>query len=181
MGFFSKIFGGQKGASKEVKALVDETIQGVLERSGLELSYELKVVEGKGDRYDTLHVEFFGPDEEMLTEREGQLLESLQLLLKRILQHNINGEPYNVLFDSNDFRSNVDKALVELAEKLKGIAIDKGKPVYFRALPPKDRKTVHQHLSSDDRVKSRSVGDGLYKKIKIFPAKSQQQRNEARR
>ena len=58
-----------------------------------------------------------------------------------------------------------------LAEKLKNRAIDQGKSVYLRALPPKDRKIIHQFLANDDRVKSRSVGDGLYKKIKIYPNK----------
>jgi spoIIIJ-associated protein len=56
-----------------------------------------------------------------------------------------------------------------LADKLKGIAIDKGKSVYFRALPPKDRKLIHQYLAEDGRVKSRSVGEGHFKKIKIYP------------
>jgi spoIIIJ-associated protein len=62
--------------------------------------------------------------------------------------------------------------LIELAEKLKGIVIDKGRSVYVRALMPKDRKIVHQYLAGDERVKSKSIGDGLYKKIKIFPASS---------
>ena len=51
--------------------------------------------------------------------------------------------------------------------------MSKGKPVYFRALPPRDRKVVHQYLAEDGRVKSRSIGDGLYKKIKIFPVKNE--------
>ena len=178
MGFLSKIFGGK--GSKEVKALVGETIQGVIERSGLELSYDFKIVEGKGNRFDIVQVELFGPDEDMLTEKEGQLLDSFQLLIKRVLQHNVKETPYNVIFDSNDFRSKADKALVDLAEKLKGVAIEKGRSVYVKALPPKDRKIVHQYLSEDNRVKSRSVGDGLYKKIKIFPAKGGSSR-EARR
>ena len=56
-------------------------------------------------------------------------------------------------------------------EKLKNVAVEKGKPVYFRALPPRDRKLIHQFLAEDGRVKSRSVGEGVFKKIKIFPIK----------
>ena len=62
---------------------------------------------------------------------------------------------------------------MDLADKLKGIALEKGKSVYFRALPPKDRKVIHQYLANDQRVKSRSIGDGLFKKIKIYPVKGQ--------
>ena len=61
---------------------------------------------------------------------------------------------------------------VELAEKLKGIALEKGKSVYFRALPPKDRKVIHQYLAEDGRVKSRSIGEGHFKKIKIYPTQT---------
>ena len=76
-----------------------------------------------------------------------------------------------IIFDCDGYREDADNALVELAEKLKGIAIDKNKSVYFRALPPRDRRVVHQHLAQDDRIVSKSIGDGLYKKIKVFPAK----------
>jgi spoIIIJ-associated protein len=80
----------------------------------------------------------------------------------------------HVNLDCANFRKDAEAALIELADKLKDIALTKGKPVYFRALPPKDRKVVHQYLAEDGRVKSRSVGDGHFKKIKIFPLKDQQ-------
>ena len=65
-----------------------------------------------------------------------------------------------------------NKSLVELAEKLRDRALEQGRSVYLRALHPKDRKVVHQYLASDERVRSRSVGDGLFKKIKIYPVKN---------
>jgi spoIIIJ-associated protein len=52
------------------------------------------------------------------------------------------------------------------------MALEQGRSVYYRALPPKERKIVHQYLAQDPRIKSRSLGDGLYKKIKIYPVKS---------
>jgi spoIIIJ-associated protein len=73
--------------------------------------------------------------------------------------------------DCNGYREESEAALIERAEHLKKIAIEQGKSVYYRALPPKERKVVHQYLAQDGRVKSRSLGDGLYKKIKIYPAK----------
>ena len=99
------------------------------------------------------------------------MIDSVQLFLKRVIQHHFPDDRTDVVIDCNGFIEESSKELVELAEKLKGIALEKGKSVYFRALPPKDRKVIHQYLASDDRVKSRSIGDGLYKKIKIYPAK----------
>jgi spoIIIJ-associated protein len=170
-GFFSKIFGG--GKKKEevsgVETLIKDTLEGVLEAGGFDLTYEVKMTTENDE--PTAIVDFQGADEELLTEREGQLIESFQLYLKRVVQHHIVDDKTNIVVDCGGYREETNQALVELAEKLKGIALEKGKSVYFRALPPKDRKIIHQYLANDARVKSRSIGDGLFKKIKIYPAK----------
>jgi spoIIIJ-associated protein len=129
-----------------------------------ELGFEVKTLND-----GTIHVDVFGKDEEMLTEREGQLLDSFQLYIRRAVQHQDPEGNINVNIDCANFREEANEALIQLAEKLKGIALDKGKSVYFRALPPKDRKVIHQYLAEDGRVKSRSVGEGHFKKIKIYP------------
>ena len=168
-GFLSRLFGG--GKKKHVAVdLIEETLHGIMERSGLDLSFDVK----KGKEDNEFFVEFFGEDEEELKDREGQLLDALQLFLTRVLQHQLPDAKVNLDFDCNGFREEANRGLVDLAEKLKEVALAKKKSVYFRALPPKDRKIVHQHLADDDRVRSRSVGDGLYKKIKIFPADMKQ-------
>ena len=99
------------------------------------------------------------------------MLDAFQLYLKRAVQHNFPNDKSNITVDCGGYREESEAALIERAENLKVIAIEQGKSVYYRALPPKERKIVHQYLAQDPRVKSRSLGDGLYKKIKIFPAK----------
>ncbi len=166
-GFFSRIFGGgkKKGNSPEkLIELVGTTLEGVLEKAGLDLSFDLN------DTEEGVIVELSGEDAELLKEKEGQLIDAIQFLMKRVVQHQFPEDKTEVIFDSNGFREESNQALVELAERLKSIVIEKNKSVYFRALPPKDRKIVHQYLASDERVKSKSIGEGLYKKIKIFPA-----------
>jgi spoIIIJ-associated protein len=93
------------------------------------------------------------------------------LFIKRVLQHQLPDARVNLNLDCNGYRDESSKALIELADRLKEKALEQGRSVYVRALPPKDRKVVHQHLAGDARVKSRSVGEGLYKKIKIYPVK----------
>lgn len=172
-GFFSKLFGGKKKETTPAEgssaALVSETMTGLIERAHLDLSFDVRS-DNSGD-VEEITVELSGPDEELLTEREGALLDSFQLFIKRVLQHQLPDARVNVSFDSNGYREETNRSLVELAERLKEKALEQGRSVYLRALPPKDRKIVHQHLASDDRVRSRSVGDGLYKKIKIYPVK----------
>jgi spoIIIJ-associated protein len=169
-GFLGKIFGG--GGSKKsnkkdgVEGLVEDLLGQVVQMSRWDLSFDVS----KDDNGE-VNVNFSGGDDEMLIEKEGALLDALQLFVRRGVQHQMPDERGIVNLDCADFRAQANEALVELAEKLKGIALAKGKSVYFRALPPKDRKVIHQYLAEDGRVKSRSIGDGHFKKIKIYPVK----------
>lgn len=168
MAFLEKLFGRKKEDKQDgAHGLLSEALDGIIQSGGFELEYKISAEGAEGD----LMVEFYGTDEEMLTEREGQLLDAFQLYLKRVVQHQLPDERINVNVDCAGFRQQANEALIELADKLKEIALTKGKSVYFRALPPKDRKVVHQHLAEDGRVKSRSIGDGHFKKIKIYPVK----------
>lgn len=171
-GFFSKLFGGgakKKGGAAETETLIKDTVQGIIDKAGFDLTFSLTHTEENDE--PTVIVNFEGADEELLKEREGQLIDAFQLLVKRVMQHHLPEDRTNFVVDCNGFREESNQALIDLAEKLKGIALEKGKSVYFRALPPKDRKVIHQYLANDQRVKSRSIGDGLYKKIKIYPVK----------
>lgn len=164
MGFLSKIFGS--GKKSEIETTLEEVLQKVLNKSGLNLSFDIKASsDGKEVLFD-----LYGEDEEQAKDREGMLLDSLQLFLRRVLQHKFPDQRVSIIVDCDSFREEADQALVDLAEKLKGICLKKKKPVYFRAFPPRERKIIHQYLSDDESVKSKSVGDGLYKKIKVFPA-----------
>lgn len=175
MSFFSKLFGGKKkSGGSDLENLVNTTVEGLVAKAGFDLSFEVEA--GKDDRgEDQLVIEFSGADEEILRDKEGHMIDAVQLFVKRVIQHHLPEDRTNVVIDCNGYREESSKELIELAEKLKGIALEKGKSVYFRALPPKDRKIIHQHLAGDERVKSRSIGDGLYKKIKIYPVKNSRQ------
>ncbi len=167
-GFFSKLFGG--GKKEDLESIVEATLNGILEKGAFDLSYELNLE--KKEEVTDVRIEFSGGDEALLKDFKGQLMDAIQLIVKRVTQHHFADVITNVTVDCGGFRQESEAALIERAEHLKKIAIEQGKSVYYRALPPKERKVVHQYLAQDGRVKSRSLGDGLYKKIKIFPAKN---------
>jgi spoIIIJ-associated protein len=161
MNFFKKIFGGSVEKSG-AEGIIEETLSGIIDNAKLELSFDIKEEEK-----NTYQIELYGEDEELLRDRDGQLLDAFQFFLTRVLQHRHPDDKIFVRFDSNGYREESNQALEELADRLMKVVIDKKKPVFCRALPPKDRKVVHQYLSNDTRVSSRSIGEGHYKKIKI--------------
>jgi len=176
-GLFGRIFGSKKtdsaGSNSSVEGVLSSTLSELISVAGLDLSFELKKSES-----DNFEIDVYGEDEELLLAREGQLLDGFQLFLTRVCQHRFPDNKVNISVDNSGFREEVNRELLDLAEKLKNIAVEKGKPVYFRALAPRDRKIVHQYLADDGRVKSRSVGEGLFKKIKIFPTQQESSSKE---
>ncbi|HPI41019.1 MAG TPA: hypothetical protein PLJ21_09445 [Pseudobdellovibrionaceae bacterium] len=168
-GFFSRLFGGKEKSSKsEAQTIVENTLEGIINSGGFSIEYDLKVVAEEKD--NTFYIVLSGSDEEIFKDHKGQVLDSVQLILKRVLQHHLPEDRTNIEVDCGGFKEETMQALIERAENLKTIAIEQNKSVYYRALPPKERKVVHQYLAKDPRVKSRSLGEGLYKKIKIFPS-----------
>ena len=178
MGLLGNLFGKKDGNSKiELKGLVGELLEEMIAKANFQISFDLE----EDTDAESVKIELYGEDEELFLNKEGQLLDSIQLFLKRVVQHQMPDSRVNIVVDCGDFRAQANQSLIDLAEKLKGIVLDKNKPVYFRALPPRDRKVIHQYLAEDGRVKSRSIGDGLYKKIKIFPAKFERRENQGNR
>ncbi|MCB0350506.1 MAG: hypothetical protein KDD38_04945 [Bdellovibrionales bacterium] len=175
-GFLSKLFGKKEESANSAPELIHNVLEELLQTADLDFSFEVTQAQ---DNAGEVSVELFGGDEELLRAREGQLLDAIQLFLTRVVQHRMRDERVIINVDNEGYREQANQELVDLAEKLKNVALDKGKPVYFRALAPRDRKVIHQYLAEDGRVKSRSIGEGLYKKIKIFPTKGEPQLEQA--
>ncbi|MCX7977473.1 MAG: hypothetical protein N2578_00545 [Bdellovibrionaceae bacterium] len=175
MNFLKKIFGVGKSTEGEqnLKSAVEETLEQLISKGGFHLTYEVDI-QKDSDGISLISIELQGEDEGLLKEKNGQVIDAIQLLVKRILQHNFPNEKTSVRVDCGGYREESEAALIERAENLKKIVIEQGRSVYYRVLPPKDRKIVHQYLAQDPRVKSRSLGDGHYKKIKIYPVRQEE-------
>ncbi len=163
MGFLGKLFSGKK--KNKIEAELETVLQQVLDKGGFLLSFDMKI----SPNGEEILFDLYGEDQEIMKAKEGILLDSLQLLLRRVMQNKFSKERKSIIVDCDFFREEADQSLIKLADKLKGICLKKKKPIYFRSFPPRERKIIHQYLSEDKAVKSRSIGDGLYKKIKIFP------------
>lgn len=171
MNFFKKLFGSGSKDVLDARGFVEETARSLISVAGFELDVTV-TQESSEEGEVNLNVEFFGADEELLCQKEGQILEALQIFLKRVLQNRWPDDRSQVSVDAAGFSEANERELHALAEKLRNAVLAKKRPVYFRALAPKDRKIVHRFLSDDDRIRTRSVGEGTFKKVKIFLANS---------
>ncbi len=108
-----------------------------------------------------------GEFEDYLTGPEGKTLDSMQYLLRKIVARKVT-EQWRLTLDVGDYR---EKRLEELkikAVELAALVKEDGKTQVLPALNPSERRTIHMILQEDKEIRSRSVGDGLFKKILIY-------------
>ncbi len=108
-----------------------------------------------------------GEYEEELTGQEGKILDSLQYLLRKIIAKKTT-ERLRIAIDVGEFRQRRIEDLKEKALELVALVKEDGKTQMIPALNPSERRVVHMMLQEDKEIRSRSVGDGLFKKILIY-------------
>lgn len=111
---------------------------------------------------------------------EGRVLDNLQYLVRKMMSRTLP-DKMSIDLDAGDFRQRREEELkkiaVELAEQVK----EDGKTQSIQALNPSERRVVHVALQEDKGVRSRSVGDGLFKKVLIYkPGKSRKSGSKRR-
>jgi len=70
--------------------------------------------------------------------------------------------------DVGNFREKRQEELKVRAVELAAMVKVDGKTQVIPALNPSERRVIHMILQEDKEIRSRSVGDGLFKKILIF-------------
>ena len=84
--------------------------------------------------------------------------------------------------DAGNFRERRVVELKKLAGELAEQVKEDGKTQAIPALNPSERRVVHVTLQDDKGVRSRSVGDGLFKKVLIYkPGKPRKKSGSRRR
>jgi spoIIIJ-associated protein len=111
-----------------------------------------------------------GEDAGLLIGKQGQTLEALQYLVTKILSKQTKKKP-RVIIDIESYRERHKQSLIEMAMKQGAKAKRIGKPVTLNPMNAHDRRIVHLALQTDKEIKTKSRGEGLYKKIIIYPVK----------
>ncbi|HSO08455.1 MAG TPA: Jag N-terminal domain-containing protein [Desulfoprunum sp.] len=108
-----------------------------------------------------------GEHEEELTGQDGKILDSMQYLLRKIVARKTE-ERLRVSIDVGEFRQKRIEELREKALELAALVREDGKTQTIPGLNPSERREVHMTLQEDKEIRSRSVGEGLFKKILIY-------------
>jgi spoIIIJ-associated protein len=125
-------------------------------------------------------VEFAGPDAQLLLERGGELLRSLELLAMEMLRLTGN-EHEKISFDCLGHR----KARLEELRLSARVAADKvrqtGSPYTFAPMSSRERRILHLALRDEQDLRTESAGEGLRRSVVLYPKNYVEPQSRARR
>ncbi|MFO7559681.1 MAG: RNA-binding cell elongation regulator Jag/EloR [Desulfobacterales bacterium] len=111
----------------------------------------------------------------VLIGKRGQNLEAIQYLIDKMVNKQ-SEKRIRLQVDVEGYLKTRRENLTRLAEKLAEKTKKTGRPSTIGQISAQDRRTVHLTLKSDKEVRTQSIGDGYYRKLVIFPRKSNYKR-----
>lgn len=143
-----------------------EALEELLEEivDGLGLEAEIEVVERDG----VLHGRLDGEDVGLFIGRHGQTIDAVQHLAQRIVFPE-GPSSVRVVIDANGYRDRRADALRAEADEAADEAIAAGRPVELDALPPFERRIVHEYLRERGDVDTHSEGNEPERYLVITP------------
>ncbi len=158
----------EKKPAQDLKILTDEEREAVKAdiNNLLELMGFPSVVTVSQDG-DSLLGHINGDHVEDIIGEEGRTLDSLQYLLRKMFSKKLS---FKIILnlDAGDFRANRLQNLTDLSLKYATEVKETGKTRAIPSLNPSERRVVHMALQNDKDIRSRSVGEGLFKKVLIY-------------
>ncbi|MFH0781457.1 MAG: Jag N-terminal domain-containing protein [Pseudomonadota bacterium] len=148
-------------ASPESVEIVKEELLRIVELMGFPSTLEVQTT-GLAVTC-TLRGEF----EENLAGPEGKVLDSLQYILRKIVSRKVQ-ERLRISINVGEFREKRLEELKVKAAELAALVKEDGKTQVLPGLNPSERRVIHMFFQEDKEIRSRSVGDGLFKKILIY-------------
>ena len=143
-------------------ALAKETLENILALIPVETSVNAHHNDGN----ITLNIE--GDKSGLLIGRKGKTLDALQFIVNRIVNKTLDRRT-RVVVDSENYRQRRRDSLTQMALRMGDKAKRIGKPVTTNPLNPRERRIIHLALKEDGELNTESKGEGLLKKVVIFP------------
>ncbi len=154
---------GEAEAEADLLPRAQELMERILELMG-----EKAKVVGRFDEEDRLSLSIDAQDPGLLIGKQGQTLEALQYLITKMVAKRARRK-VRVFIDIESYRARHQEALTQLAIKSGDKVKKSGKPVTLNPMNPHDRRIIHLALQGDKDLKTMSRGEGLYKKVVVYP------------
>jgi predicted RNA-binding protein Jag len=121
----------------------------------------------------TIRLEIISSESGLFIGKFGQTLDSIQHLLKKILEIKFQ-DGKNLVVDAEDYRVRREELIESKARKLAKKARQEGRPVSVEPMNAMDRRIVHMALKGEPGIETKSVGEGSSRRVLIVPKRRSQ-------
>jgi len=151
----------EAGDSEKYLEPAKNTLEKILALIPIDASVKAEVSHGK------IMMNIEGDASGILIGRKGKTLDALEYLVNRIM-NSTSEKKIKVIVDSENYRQRHIDSLTQLALKIgEKVKIQK-KSLSTVPLNPHDRRIIHLALKNDEKLDTRSRGEGLMKKVVII-------------
>jgi spoIIIJ-associated protein len=139
------------------------TVRSLKPKAGIAAKAQHVPADGRRD----LAVEFSGPDTQLLTARNGELLNALEHIATKVLR--LEPEDHDrVSFDAEGFKADRDRRLRESAVAAIERVRATGRTYSFPAMTSRERRMLHMVLA-ESGLRTASSGEGPGRFVVLYP------------
>ena len=149
-----------------VKSIVEDLLR---KMTFSDFSVEIKGESGENAENIVFNIKTQEPN--LIIGQYGIVLRALQHIV-RVLARKKTADKLRIQVDVNNYSQQKNESLEELAYDLASQAVSEKRPMVMRPMSAYERRIVHLKLSSDQRIKTESIGEGEERKIVISPVGS---------
>lgn len=145
--------------NEDEKKIAEFTHQ-FIEVSGLDFNFSVS------SKADYIEINFWGPDRDIFLENNGEAMLALQYIYNKIFSKSEK----KILLECEGFRKRREQRIERLAKNAVNYVQKSGNEKVLEPMAPWERRIVHIIVSDTERLKSESLGDGFFKRVRIFPS-----------
>lgn len=129
--------------------------------------YTTMELDDQGEHIATIHMDK-SADIDVLIGQHGTTLNEFQFIIRSMVSQILHTRT-SFMLDVDNFRTQRTDALTRLAKSSAKKAVENGRLVALSPMPPYERRIIHMVLRNDNRVTTRSKGEGSQRRVTIIP------------
>lgn len=151
---------------------IDSLLKNIIASGGFRLKYRITVnppvTAGLELETPDILVELAGPDSDLVLERGGELLRSMETLAHESVR--LHGEEHDrIAFDCRGYRAARHRELKLAAEVAAEKVLRTGVPYSFAPMSSRERRLIHLAFRDHDSLVTQSEGEGLRRYVVLYP------------
>jgi spoIIIJ-associated protein len=151
---------------------IDSLLKNILVSGGFRLKYRITVnppvTAGLELETPDILVELAGPDSDLVLERGGELLRSMETLAHEAVR--LHGEEHDrIAFDCRGYRAARHRELKLAAEVAAEKVLRTGVPYSFAPMSSRERRLIHLAFRDHESLVTESEGEGLRRYVVLYP------------